>query len=159
MRTDAINRSILKAFIAANVFSRTRLGSYRLQYIQYEYVQYTVRQQAHTINSNPAADKQQTGANRQQPADRQTRTAGSRVGGGARSLPTRARQIGTFPSGGTVTPAAGSTKFLNPPVWQPSPLAWQLNQPRRKLAFSTKHGRRLEQHQQDLRRARATIKS
>ena len=43
----------------------------------------------------------------------------------------------------------------NPPVRQPSPRAWQFNQPRRKLAFSTKHGRRLGQHQQDLRRAPA----
>ena len=41
----------------------------------------------------------------------------------------------------------------NPPMVQPSPPAWQFNQPRRKLNFSTKHGRR--QHQQDLRRARA----
>jgi hypothetical protein len=46
----------------------------------------------------------------------------------------------------------------NPPVGQPSPRAWQFNQlePRRKLAFSTKHGRR--QHQQDLRRAQANRK-
>ena len=44
----------------------------------------------------------------------------------------------------------------NPPVGQPSPRAWQFNQPRRKLAFPTKHGRR--QHQQDLRRARANRK-
>ena len=44
----------------------------------------------------------------------------------------------------------------NPPVGQPSPRAWQFNQPRRKLAFSTKHGRR--QHQQDRRRARANRK-
>jgi len=45
----------------------------------------------------------------------------------------------------------------NPPMVQPSPPAWQFNQPRRKLAFSTKHGRR--QHQQDLRRARANRKA
>jgi len=44
----------------------------------------------------------------------------------------------------------------NPPMVQPSPPAWQFNQPRRKLNFSTKHGRR--QHQQDLRRARANRK-
>jgi hypothetical protein len=45
----------------------------------------------------------------------------------------------------------------NPPMVQPSPPAWQFNQPRRKLNFSTKHGRR--QHQQDLRRARANRKA
>ena len=44
----------------------------------------------------------------------------------------------------------------NPPMVQPSPPAWQFNQPRQKLNFSTKHGRR--QHQQDLRRARANRK-
>ncbi len=43
------------------------------------------------------------------------------------------------------------------PMVQPSPPAWQFNQPRRKLNFSTKHGRR--QHQQDLRRARANRKA
>jgi hypothetical protein len=45
----------------------------------------------------------------------------------------------------------------NPPMGQPSPPAWQFNQPRRKLHFSTKHGRR--QHHQDLRRARANRKA
>ncbi len=73
------------------------------------------------------------------------------MGGGARCPPTSARQIVTSFSGSAAQPSNGAAQS------PAGPPAWQFNQPRRKLNFSTKHGRR--QHQQDLRRARANRKA
>ena len=55
-------------------------------------------------------EEQQTGTSRQQPADREFRTEGSSVGGGARCPPTSARQIATFCSGSAAQPSNGAAQ-------------------------------------------------